>query len=185
MPKSQAGYKYLLTYQYASVIYDLTVEFCDLYIDRKSRTHDQMTQASRSGKQNIAEGYEFASLKGYIKLAGVAKGSLVELTEDYEDFLRQRKLKLWDKNDPRVLRMRELRVMRDKEGNFSLPRHPQIPQFPHIPHDPELAANQMLTLCNKATYLLDRQIKALEEKFVNEGGYTEKLFRKRLARRNR
>lgn len=133
-----------------------------------------MTQAGRSGKQNIAEGSEFASLKGYIKLIGVAKGSLTELAEDYEDFLRQHGLKIWPKNDLRVVKMRELRVIRDKDGNFTLP------QFPHIPHNPELAANLLLTLCKKTTFLLDHQIKSLEEKFVKEGGYTEKLFRKRL-----
>lgn len=179
MPESQAGYKYLLTYQYASVIYDLTVEFCDFYINKKSRTHDQMTQAARSGKQNIAEGYKFQSLQSYIKLLGVSRGSLVELAEDYEDFLRQRKLLRWDKDGPRVKRMREMRVMRDRNGNFFLPHHP------HIPHLPELAANLMLTLCNKANFLLDHQIKVLEEKFISEGGYTENLFRKRLSRRSK
>ena len=174
-----AGYKYLLTYQYSSVIYDLTVEFCHFFINPKSRTHDQMTQAGRSGKQNIAEGSEFASLKGYIKLLGVAKGSLTELTEDYEDYLRQKNLQLWKKDDLRIIKMREMRVLRDKDNNFTLP------QFPHCPHDAELAANLLLTLCKKTTFLLDRQIKSLEEKFVKEGGYTEKLFRKRLENRNK
>lgn len=180
MPQeSQAGYKYLLSYQYASVIYDFTVEFCNLFINPRSRTHDQMTQAGRSGKQNIAEGYSFQSLKSYIKLLGVARGSLKELTEDFEDFLRQKELRRWEKDDPKVIRMREMRVMRGKDSAFLLPHHPQIP------HDPELAANLILTLCNKATFLLDRQIKALEEKFTSEGGYTEKLFRKRLAKRSK
>lgn len=181
MPESQAGYKYLLTYQYASVIYDLTVEFCDFYIDKKSRTHDQMTQAARSGKQNITEGYSFQSLKSYIKLLGVARGSLKELTEDFEDFLRQKGLRRWEKDDLKVKRMREMRVMGDKNGTFSLPH------FPHIPHNPnpELAANLMLTLCNKTTYLLDRQIASLEKKFIEEGGYTENLFRKRLTKRSK
>lgn len=179
MLESQAGYKYLLSYQYSVVIFDLDVEFCNLFINPRSRTHDQMTQAGRSGKQNIAEGWEFASLKGYIKLSGVAKGSLTELAEDFEDFLRQRGLKIWSKNDPRIIKMRGLRVMRDKDGNFTLP------QFPHCPHDPELAANLLLTLCKKTTFLLNRQIKSLEEKFVKEGGYTEKLFNKRLKNRTK
>ena len=138
-----------------------------------------MTQAGRSGKQNIAEGSEFASLKGYIKLLGVAKGSLTELTEDYEDYLRQKNLQLWKKDDLRIIKMREMRVLRNKDGNLCLPH------FPHCPHDAELAANLLLTLCKKTTFLLDRQIKSLEEKFVKEGGYTEKLFRKRLENRNK
>lgn len=179
MPESQAGYKYLLSYQYSSVIYDLTVEFCRFFINPKSRTHDQMTQAGRSGKQNIAEGSEFASLKGYIKLLGVAKGSLTELAEDYEDYLRQKNLQLWKKDDPKIIKIREMRVLRDKNGNLCLPH------FPHTPHNPELAANLILTLCKKNTFLLDKQIKSLEEKFVKEGGYTEKLFNRRLKNRKK
>lgn len=179
MSESQAGYKYLLSYQYSSVIYDLTVEFCHFFINPKSRTHDQMTQAGRSGKQNIAEGSEFASLKGYIKLLGVAKGSLTELAEDYEDYLRQKNLKLWKKDDPEIIKMREMRVLRDNNGNLCLPH------FPHTPHDPELAANLIFTLCKKNTFLIDKQIKSLEEKFVKEGGYTEKLFNRRLKNRKK
>lgn len=179
MHESQPGYKYLITYQYSSVIYDLTVEFCKMFIDPKSRTYDQMTQAARSAKQCIAEGSEFASLRSYIRLLGVSKGSLTELAEDYEDFLRQRSLKIWPKSDPRILKMRELRVLGGKDGNLVLT------QFPHVPHNPELTANLLLTLCRKTTFLLDRQIKSLEEKFIKEGGYTEKLFRKRLNHRKK
>lgn len=174
MPDARAGYKYLVTYQLAVVIFDLTVEFCDLYIDTRSRTHDQMVQAGRSGKQNIAEGYLERSLKSYIKLLGVALASIGELLEDYQDFLRQRGLPQWNKEDPKVREMRAVRVVGDS---------PHIPQFPHIPHDPVLAANLMITLCQRATYLLKRQIESLEQKFVNEGGYTEKLFKKRLSYR--
>lgn len=173
--QSQAGYKYLLTYQLATVIFDLTIEFCNLYIDRRSRTHDQMVQAGRSGKQNIAEGSCEKSLKMYIKLLGVALASLAELREDYEDFLRQRGLPQWDKNDQKVRELRGMRVV----GN-----PPQIPQFPHIPHDQVPAANLLITLCQRATYLLGKQIKSLEEKFISEGGYSENLFKKRLERRN-
>lgn len=87
---SSPGYKYLLTYQYASVIYDLTAEFCQKFLPGKEllRQRDQMTQAARSGKQNITEGSELKSLEGYIRFLGFAKGSLKELEEDFEDFLR-------------------------------------------------------------------------------------------------
>lgn len=173
--EGQAGYKYLITYQLATVIFDLTTEFCNLNIDRRSRTHDQMVQAARSGKQNIAEGSCEKSLKMYIKLLGVALASLIELKEDYEDYLRQRGLPQWDKNEPRVRELREMRVVGDI---------PHIPQFPHIPQDPVLAANLLLTLCQRATYLLGKQIASLEEKFIREGGYSENLFKKRLQQRN-
>lgn len=169
------GYQYLETYRLATVIYDLTVEFCRLFLDPRSRTNDQMTQAGRSGKQNIAEGYLERSLKSYIKLLGVALASIGELLEDYEDFLRQRGLPQWDKNDPRVREMRGLRVVGDP---------PHLPHYPHIPNDPVLAANLMITLCQRAIFLLGRQIQSLEQKFIHEGGYTENLFRKRLNQRS-
>ena len=96
------GYKNLTTYIFATVIHDLTVIFCKRYIDRKSRTFDQMEQAARSGKQNIAEGYSVESLESYIKLVGVAFGSLKELAIDYEDFLRQRQLVIWPKDNLKI-----------------------------------------------------------------------------------
>ena len=174
-----AGYKYLLTYQYSSVIYDLTFEFCPLFLPGRElmRQRDQMTQAARSGKQNITEGYELQSLETYIKFLGIAKGSIKELLEDYEDFLRQRGLALWDKEDPRMRELRVLRVMREP--------FPHIPQFPHIPHGPELAANLLVMLCQRATYLLEKQIESLREKFVNEGGFRENLFKARLERKKK
>lgn len=85
---SLPGYKYLKTYQLAVVIFDLTMEFVRLYIDSRSRTKDQMEQAVRSGKQNIVEGYLEKSLKMYIKLVGVSRGSFGELLEDFLDFAR-------------------------------------------------------------------------------------------------
>lgn len=174
---SQAGYKYLLTYQYAVVIYDLTVEFCRYFLGGRElmRQRDQMTQAARSGKQNIVEGYELASLESYIKLLGVAKGSIKELEEDYEDFLRQHRLALWEKENERMRKMREVRVLR-----YPIPH---IPQYPHIPHDPECAGNVMVMLCQRTTYLLKKQIASLTEKFTKEGGFREKMFRKRLEHR--
>lgn len=174
---SLAGYKYLLTYQYASVIYDLTIEFCTKFLPGREllRQRDQMTQAARSGKQNIVEGYELESLENYIKFLGIAKGSLKELLEDYEDFLRQRKLKLWDKNNPRMRKLRGLRVVREPS--------PHIPQLTHIPHDPEVAANLLVMLCQRTTYLLEKQIESLKKKFINEGGFRENLFRERIKKK--
>lgn len=150
------------------------MKFCDHFIDKKSRTHDQMVQAGRSGKQNIAEGYEEESLKGYIKLLGVSRASISELKEDYEDFLRQRGLEIWPKDDTRVRVFRDFRVFWITPTTLNTPK---------LPDDPEKAANMLLTFCNQAEFLLARQIERLKEKFVREGGWTEKLFRRRLERR--
>ena len=94
------GYRNLKSYQTAEIIYDATVTFCNRFIDPRSRTHDQMVQAARSGKQNIAEGSQVSgtSQKSELTLVGVARASLEELLLDYEDFLRQRRLPIWDKN---------------------------------------------------------------------------------------
>lgn len=168
------GYKYLKTYQLATVIYDLTVQFCKKYIDYRSRTNDQMTQAARSGKQNIAEGYLEKSLKMYIKLVGVSRGSLGELLEDFEDYARQNKLTVWPKEKTRDIR--EMREIWEKST-------PDSPYIPDLPPNPEVTVNLLIALLNQTNYLLDKQAAALEEKFLNEGGYTENLFKKRLARR--
>ncbi len=106
--KSKAGYEYLLAYKLTVPIYDYTIEFCRRWIDYKSRTKDQMEQAGRSGMQNIAEGNKQQSLLGYIKLAGVSRGSLEELLKDYLAFARQNKLEVWEKE----------RVIREKQSTF-------------------------------------------------------------------
>lgn len=163
------GYKYLATYVLATVIQDLTIIFVRRWIPPKSRTCDQMEQASRSGKQNIAEGYTLSSLESYIKLLGVAEGSLKELSSDFEDFLRQRKLNIWDKNHPKVRFFRAFRAVWIK---------PNIPNTPNLPNDPEEAANMLLTFCQMETFLLRRQVDALTKKFVQEGGFRESLLKK-------
>jgi len=168
------GYKKLTTYILATVICDLNVEFVARNIDFRSRTKDQMEQAGRSGKQNIAEGYTMQSLEGYIKLCGVAVGSIKELGADYEDFLRQRKLTIWPKNDPRVRFFRAFRAVWVS---------PNIPNTPNLPNNPEKAANMILTFCQMETYLLTKQIAALKEKFISEGGFRENLFRVRMQRK--
>lgn len=100
---THGGYRKLKSFQAAELVYDVTVRFCDKYIDRKSRTHDQMVQAARSGVQNIAEGSQASetSKKTELKLTNVARASLEELRLDYEDFLRQRKLAFWNRSDQR------------------------------------------------------------------------------------
>lgn len=185
-------YKYLLTYRYCEIIYDLTVEFTQKYVlGRLSnlgirpdyRSADQMVQAARSGKQNIVEGVgqSATSKKGEIKLLGVANASLEELLADYEDFLRQRSLKIWPKTDSRITAFRQLAFRLSNLGNLSPLGN--LVERPILPEDPEEAANFLLTLCHQATFLLDRQIKKAEEKFITEGGYSENLFQKRLKTR--
>lgn len=170
------GYKQLASYILATVICDLNVEFIKRYIDPRSRTKDQMEQAGRSGKQNIAEGYTVQSLESYIKLAGVAEGSMKELAADYEDFLRQRGFTIWEKDDPRVRVFRTFRAVWNS---------PNIPNTPNLPNNPEEAANMLLTFCQMETYLLHRQIEALNNKFIEEGGFRENLFKKRMEWKKR
>ena len=171
-----AGYKYLKTYQLAVTVFDLTMEFVCQWIDPKSRTKDQMEQAARSGKQNILEGYLEKSLKMYIKLVGVSRASFGELLEDYADFARLRKIPIWPKE-----KAREMREMRDIWEKST----PDNSYVPSLPNDPEKSVNLLITLLNQENYLLDRQIQALEKKFISEGGYSENLFKKRLAEKQK
>lgn len=167
------GYKSLPFFKQAEVIYDLTVDFVKGYIDFKSRTKDQMEQAARSGKQNIPEGYLQKSLEGRIKLLGVARGSLEELLNDYVDFLRQRGLSLWEKDSPKSQAVRKL--VYNRYNGYS--------NYKIYMDSPEDAANAAICLINQTNALLDQKLRWLEEKFVNEGGFRENLFRKRMERR--
>ncbi|MBU1102106.1 four helix bundle suffix domain-containing protein [Patescibacteria group bacterium] len=174
--KKRAGYEYLLAYKITVPIYDYTVEFCDRWIGKSSRTYDQMIQAARSGMQNILEGNQQEGMKGYIKLCGIARGSLEELLKDYHSFLRQRNLKLW----PREKAIREIREIGEiweiLKKNSVLPN---IPNFPNLPDNPEKAANLLITLINQANYLIDKLVISLKDKHMREGGLTEELYRKR------
>lgn len=167
---SRPGYEHLISYMLGKVIQDLTVKFCDRWVDPKSRTHDQMVQAARSNPQNVAEGYTGESLKGYIFLVGIAHGSNEELTKDFQDFLRQRKLAIWSKDDPRVRVFREFRVVWVSPTSLNTPI---------LPGDPEEAANFLLTLCNLEGFLLKKHAESLKLKHQREGGLTENLYRKR------
>ncbi len=173
METTTGGYKSLPFFKQSEIIYDFTVEFVKKYIDYKSRTKDQMEQAARSGKQNIPEGYLQKSLEGRIKLVGVARGSLEELLNDYLDFLRQRGLKLWEKDSPKAKTVRQLVYNRYNSYN----------NYKIYMDSPEDAANAMICLINQTNQLLDQKLRWLEEKFINEGGFREKLFRKRLEKK--
>lgn len=167
------GYKNLPFFRQAEIIYDFTVEFVKKYINPYSRTKDQMEQGARSGKQNIPEGYLQKSLEGRIKLLGVARGSLEELLNDYLDFLRQRGLKLWEKNSVKAQAVRRLVYNRyNSYKNYKI-----------YMDNPEDAANAAICVINQTNALLDQKLRWLEEKFVNEGGFRENLFRKRMERK--
>lgn len=183
--KTHGGYRNLLSYQTTTIIYDLTVEFVNRYIERNSRTRDQMVQAARSGRQNIAEGSQASgtSKKTELKLVGVARASLEELLVDYEDFLRQRNLPLWSKDSPKAQAVRALGYKTNRSYT-TYKSYFERNKLSFLEH-PEQAANCAICLIHQANYLLDQQLKALEEKFLKEGGYTENLFKRRLAERSK
>ncbi len=182
------GYRKLRSFQVAQLAYDVTVRFCDRYIERRSRTHDQMVQAARSGVQNIAEGSQASgtSKKMELKLTNVARASLEELALDYKDFLRQRGLSLWGDQDPRRT---ELIARRCQDVA-------QVVEWVHQVHGrdrpggrdgqrthAEIAANAALILTQVACSLLNRQLAAQAEAFKKEGGFTERLYRARSESR--
>ncbi len=176
----KAGYEYLLAYKITVPIYDYTIEFCKRWIDYRSRTKDQMEQAARSGMQNISEGNQLQGLKGYIKLSGVARGSLEELLKDYFAYARQHKIQIWDKEKSKR-EIREIRVI--WEIIRKNPTLPNSPSFPSLPSSPDLSINLMITLIKQANYLIDKLIISLKEKHMREGGLTEELYKKRVEYR--
>ena len=173
------GFRKLRSYQMAEIVYDATVVFCDRWIGRRSRTHDQMVQAARSGKQNIAEGSMASgtSKKFELKLVGVARASLEELLLDYQDFLRQRNLPLWEKNHPKAQKIRKLAYARNRSYMTYRPYIEGVP--------PEVAANALICLIHQTNFLLDQQLRQLEKEFLEQGGFTEKLYRARHNARRR
>lgn len=175
------NYKRLTTYVLATIVHDLTILFCRKFIRITSRTVDQMEQAARSGKQNIAEGYSQQSLESYIKLLGVSFGSSKELSIDYEDFLRQKGFFIWSKYDSRIRAFRDFRtVWRSPNIPNTFTRRSLGEVGPNLPNNPEIAANLLITFCQMETYLLNKQIIALKSKFISQGGFRENLFKKRL-----
>lgn len=173
------GYKELKSFQTAEIVYDATVAFCERFVDKRSRTHDQMVQAARSGRQNIAEGSQASgtSRKTELKLVSVARASLEELLLDYQDFLRQRRLPLWAKEHPRAMEIRKLAWLPIRSYDTYRRFVEQSP--------PEVAANTLVCLVHQASYLLDRQLAQLERRFAEEGGFSERLYSFRSERRSR
>ena len=206
------GYRNLKSFQIAQLVYDITVRFCDLYIDKFSRTKDQMVQAARSGVQNIAEGSQASgtSKKTELKLTNVARASLEELRLDYQDFFRQRSLPELKPDHPALIRFKARRfenlgeirewVKEEKRhtGSQGLTRinmDKKEIQGKSVPvsdspcaslSDSCLVANAVLSLLNLCCYFLDRQLATQAASFEKEGGFTERLYQRRLqARRKR
>lgn len=173
------GYRKLRSFQCAQLVYDATVIFCSRFVDRRSRTHDQMVQAARSGVQNIAEGSmaSATSKKTELKLTGVARASLEELLLDYEDFLRQRGSRIWAKDSPEALKVRK-RYHSDTSDASD-----RSDPYDMVTASPEIAANTLICRINQASFLLGRQLQKLEQTFLEGGGFTERLYRERQARR--
>jgi four helix bundle suffix protein len=211
IPK-HGGYRKLKSFQVAQLVYDVTVRFCDRYVEKRSRTHDQMVQAARSGVQNIAEGSQASgtSKKTELKLTNVARASLEELRLDYEDFLRQRGLPLWNREDPRRAELIARRpatasavaewVREQNENGRKTGLHGQqngqaVKSTTSMSSTqstvfqsstfPEIAANAALVLIAVACSLLDRQLAAQAEAFKNDGGFTERLYKTRSQTRRR
>jgi len=178
------GYRNLKSFQVAQLVYDVTVAFCDAHIDRRSRTHDQMVQAARSGVQNIAEGSQASgtSKSTEMKLTNVARASLEELRLDYEDFLRQHGLPLWSWNDARRAALIARRPaglddvaqwarweegLRERSGTRSIPSIQSTSAA-----NPEVMANGALALIAVAASLLARQLAAQAAAFERDGGFT-------------
>ena len=205
------GYRKLRSFKAAQRVYDGTVIFCDRFIAKRSRTHDQMVQAARSGVQNIAEGSMAAgtSRKTEIKLTNVARASLEELLLDYQDFLRQRGARQWEKDDEEAVKVRRKYMSDRSDASEHSDRSDQSDQSETSDEsesrdqsetsdhsdeaDPygiasasaETAANTLICLIHQASYLLRRQLERLEADFLTEGGFTERLHRERVRARQR
>lgn len=178
MLRPSGGFRSLRSFQMAEIVFDATVSFCKRYCDDLSpRYRDQMVQAARSGRQNIAEGScaSATSAKSEVLLTNVARGSLEELLLDYEDYLRHHGLGQWDKDSAEARAVREVCTTRD--ANIA---H-YAKWFQH--KDTVVVVNALICVCNQAIYLLKRQVQALEARHLEMGGYSEQLYAARLARR--
>jgi four helix bundle suffix protein len=173
------GYEKLFSYPKTQIIYDATIRFCDRFISIKSRTHDQMVQAARSGNKNIAEGSRISgtSKESELKLTNVARASLEELLGDYQDYLRQHGHHLWDKNSREALYVRRLGI----KDNLS---YEDFSEFIET-RPAQVVANILICLIHQANYLLDRQLRRLERDFLEQGGLRERMTRARLGARAR
>ena len=177
----QGNYKDLLSYQKAEVIYDITHRFCNRFLTKPDRTIDQMIQAARSGKQNIVEGSAASrtSTEMELKLTGVARASLEELLNDYQDYLRVRDLTLWPKDSKEALFVRRLSADR---SNGSYETYELYREFVET-RPAETVSNIAICLIHQANYLLDRQLQRLEADFLANGGIRERMTKARLNHR--
>ncbi|MBN2448935.1 MAG: four helix bundle protein [Lentisphaeria bacterium] len=192
--RPSGGYRKTASFQAATLIYDGTYWFCEKFLDPRSRTVDQMVQAARSGRQNIAEGSRASATSSQteLRLLNVARSSLEELLLDFEDFLRHRHLPQWDPGSAEALEVRRVpsRLREnpsDRSDLTDLTDHERWAFYaPWLEHgDPAVRANALICLIHQANYLLDQQIEALERQFVEAGGYSEQLAAARLAERSR
>ena len=177
VPK-RGNYKKLLSYQKSEVIFQITYYFCHTYLSRGDRTIDQMVQAARSGKQNIIEGCAASSTSAQteIKLVNVAKASLQELLEDYEDYLKTRNHRQWEEVSAELTAMRTLGTEHN-DADFFMNMVRVRP--------PETIANMCIVLIKQADYLLFRQLQRLSDDFLENGGFTERLYTMRKNNRER
>ena len=175
--KPTGDYKKLLSYQKTDVIYEMTYYFCQRYLSKGDRTVDQMLMAARSGKQNIIEGSAASatSAKIEINLVNVAKASLKELLEDYEDYLRTRGHAQWAEGSPEWEAMRNL-GRHHNDAAFFLDLCATRP--------PETIANMAIILIHQADYLLYKQLQRLEADFLRDGGFSERMARLRRQQRD-
>lgn len=173
------NYQDLLSYRKSEIVYDFTFRFCERFLKRGDRTIDQMVQAARSGKQNIAEGSKasITSTEMELKLTNVARASLEELLLDYQDYLRVRDFPLWEKDSKEALYTRKL----GKTGNESYETYRSYMDT----RPPEVLANIAICLIHQANYLLDQQIRRLEKDFLEKGGLRENMTRARLDYRRK
>ena len=190
--RPSGGYRKLRSFQVTTVIYDATVAFCDRFVDKRSRTYDQMVQAARSGRQNIAEGSRASATSSQteLRLVNVARASLDELLLDYEDFLRQRGLRQWGKDDPQAQAVREVGKRIDRIDRTDLSDQTDRTDSEAYAAwltnaDPAVVANAVICLIHQANYLLDRLIAGLESQFIQAGGYSERLAAARLEERRK
>jgi four helix bundle suffix protein len=176
---SRGDYQTLLSFQKAEVVYDLTFRFAHKFLARGDRTIDQMIQSARSGKKNILEGSKAAltSKETEIKLTNVARASLEELLDDYKDYLRARDLAIWDKDS------KEARYVR-KLGRKTPQSFEDYREFMET-RPPEVVANIALCLIHQTNYLIDQQLRRLEQDFLEQGGLRERMTRARLQYRNK
>lgn len=174
----RGGYRSLRVYKITEIIYDTTYYFCHKYLNGYDRTRDQMVQAARSGKQNIAEGSKssMTSRKSELHLTNVAKSSLEELLLDYEDYLRTRHLTKWGASNERYLKMREYVKTDEFEQNYSN----LITRL----NDEEIS-NLCLTLIHQAIFMLSNLLESQQKQFVEEGGVSEAMTRTRLEARKK